>query len=687
MFSNTLPQGYVLKSKLYNYRIEKVLGQGAFGITYLARMELQGGLGNLESSIHVTIKEFFMKEISGREGTSVTSSASSKGGLFYEYKAKFAREAKNLSKLKHPNIVNVMEFFEANNTCYYVMEYLSGGDLDSLIEHRGRLSEADTLKYTRQIAVALSFMHENKMLHLDLKPKNVMLNADGNAILIDFGLSKQYDKSGEPESSTTVGRGTPGYAPLEQANYQDGHGFPVTMDVYALGATMYKMLTGKRAPEASVILNEGFPRETMQSLGVSSPIIDIVNKAMKPLKKDRYQQVSQLLNTLPCEEQEETIIDNQSKVNTQKAEHATTKATKANVQEPKKDGFSLKDKSAWFLLASFLLFLLSSCSIGWYAPLYAIGGVAFYGLILLISLPFKKFGDAILYGCCFIGLLLPLLFDWNWATFCFIGAGVLIVLYTIASYNKRNKWIVSALILLGTLFNSYVWFSRNILQGHNNNEAIVEPKDTTTGATRVLDGSEKQEGNVFSEEDAQSFDGETNGYKWIDLGLPSGLKWAACNVGAETPRMAGDYYAWGETSTRSSYTENNKYYYSDKGLNRQHDVASKKMGHAWSIPSVKDFEELINNCEYKVDEKGAVFVGKNGHKLYFPFSGTKYDNKVDNGNGDNICNTPYWTSTPWITDDITFHNSGAKTFSLWKDHAEIDQLAAFHGLNVRAVTK
>ena len=76
--SNTLPTGFVLKSKLYNYRIEKVLGQGAFGITYLARIELQGGLGNLESSIHVTIKEFFMKEISGREGTLVTSSASSR---------------------------------------------------------------------------------------------------------------------------------------------------------------------------------------------------------------------------------------------------------------------------------------------------------------------------------------------------------------------------------------------------------------------------------------------------------------------------------------------------------------------------------------------------------------------------------------------------------------------------------
>ena len=298
MFSNTLPQGYVLKSKLYNYRIEKVLGQGAFGITYLARMELQGGLGNLESSIHVTIKEFFMKEISGREGTSVTSSASSKGGLFYEYKEKFAREAKNLSKLKHPNIVNVMEFFETNNTCYYVMEYLSGGDLDSLIEHRGRLSESDTLRYTRQIAEALSFMHENKMLHLDLKPKNVMLNADGNAVLIDFGLSKQYDKSGEPESSTTVGRGTPGYAPLEQANYQDGHGFPVTMDVYALGATMYKMLTGKRAPEASVILNEGFPQDSFHSVNCSESTLDCIMKAMEPRKKYRIPDIPQFLSII-----------------------------------------------------------------------------------------------------------------------------------------------------------------------------------------------------------------------------------------------------------------------------------------------------------------------------------------------------------------------------------------------------
>lgn len=294
----TLQQGIYLQGVSYNYIIEKVLGQGAFGITYLAKLELKGGLGHLNSNFRVTIKEFFMKEINGREGTNVTSSSNSKGGLFYEYKEKFAREARNLSKLQHPNIVNVMEYFEANGTCYYVMEYLCGGDLDSMIETRGGLTESECIRYSMQIGEALLFMHNNKMLHLDLKPKNVMLNDKEEAILIDFGLSKQYDKSGEPESSTKVGMGTPGYAPLEQANYQEGHGFPVTMDVYAFGATMFKMLTGKCAPEASVILNDGFPVNELSSRHIGEEIIAIIEKAMAPMKKNRYQSVEDMLNSL-----------------------------------------------------------------------------------------------------------------------------------------------------------------------------------------------------------------------------------------------------------------------------------------------------------------------------------------------------------------------------------------------------
>ena len=215
-----------------------------------------------------------------------------------DYRKKFAREAENLSKLNHPNIIRVLESFESNNTIYYAMEYIDGGSLDDYIAHCGSINEKETAELISQIGDALSFMHQHKMLHLDLKPANIMRRSKGELVLIDFGLSKQYDGLGEPESSTTVGRGTPGYAPLEQANYQDGHGFPVTMDVYALGATMFKMLTGERAPEASVILNEGFDALVDKMKNVSLETKNIVCKSMSPTKKKRFQSVKEMLSAI-----------------------------------------------------------------------------------------------------------------------------------------------------------------------------------------------------------------------------------------------------------------------------------------------------------------------------------------------------------------------------------------------------
>lgn len=291
--------GHILHGRNYGYEIQKVLGQGSFGITYLAEVRMEGALGSLHSNVNVAVKEFFMKELNGREGSSVTSG--SKNGLFSDYLKKFKKEAENLAKLNHPNIVRVLESFEANNTAYYVMEYLSGGNLDQAIGDKG-LSINEVIRYTIQIGHAISFMHDHKMLHLDLKPGNVVLDDNRNAILIDFGLSKQYDESGHPESSTSVGAGTPGYSPLEQANYHAGKDFPVTMDIYALGGTMFKMLTGIRPPEASVILNDGFPEQVLMSSCESKELVSCVEKAMTPIKKMRYQDVREMITAVSaCE--------------------------------------------------------------------------------------------------------------------------------------------------------------------------------------------------------------------------------------------------------------------------------------------------------------------------------------------------------------------------------------------------
>ena len=295
---NVLKPNTVLQGKFYTYTIQKVLGQGTFGITYLAttQVKITGALGEIDTIIQVAIKEFFMRDINGRTENTVTTG--SQGGVYANYKKKFAREAENLSKLDHPHIVKVLEYFEANNTVYYAMEYVEGGNLDAYITQHNGLPEAECVKYARQIGSALSYMHAHKMLHLDLKPGNIMLRPNKDAVLIDFGLSKQYNENGEPESSTSVGSGTPGYAPLEQANYHEGKDFPVTMDVYALGATMFKMLTGVRPPEASVILNDGFPAYELQKHHVGDALTACVGKAMAALRKDRPQSVEEFLKEL-----------------------------------------------------------------------------------------------------------------------------------------------------------------------------------------------------------------------------------------------------------------------------------------------------------------------------------------------------------------------------------------------------
>lgn len=294
--SHSLPIGTTLKGKSNTYTIVDVLGQGSFGITYLAEFQIYNAEGN-NASILVAIKEFFMHEINGRKDSTVTTG--SKASLFEYYKNKFYSESRNLANLNHPNIIKVIDNFAHNNTYYYVMEYVDAGSLDRKIENNGCLEEQDALTIVRQVGSALKYMHDQGMLHLDVKPGNIMLRSSGDCVLIDFGLSKQYDENGDPESSTTVGSGTPGYAPLEQINRDKDSGFPVTMDVYALAASLYKMLTGNRPPLPSYILNKGFPSNKLSSKGVTVDSISAIERAMRPRKNERPQSIDEFISLLP----------------------------------------------------------------------------------------------------------------------------------------------------------------------------------------------------------------------------------------------------------------------------------------------------------------------------------------------------------------------------------------------------
>ena len=281
------------------YTIVKSLGQGSFGITYLAttKLTMMGKLGQMDTTVNVAIKEFFMSEMNSRadDGGSIEGSS---GSLFINYRQKFRKEAENLSHLDHPNIVKVLEVFDENNTTYYVMQYIDGESLDDYILRNNGISENKAISILKDIGGAIQYMHSHKMLHLDLKPKNVMLDKEGNSFLIDFGLSKQYTDNGEPESSTTIGAGTPGYAPIEQANYKQDGSFPTTLDVYALGATFFKMLSGNKPQHASEVLEEGLDIVALTKKGVSRSTINAVTKAMAPIKKNRYQTITEFLSAL-----------------------------------------------------------------------------------------------------------------------------------------------------------------------------------------------------------------------------------------------------------------------------------------------------------------------------------------------------------------------------------------------------
>ncbi|MBQ8463199.1 MAG: serine/threonine protein kinase [Prevotella sp.] len=277
------------------YRIEKVLGQGGFGITYLAttKTTVQGALGEMEVEIKVAIKEFFMKEYQLREGDSalVETPSMASRELASQYRAKFIKEAQSLSRMKHPRIITVADVFEENNTVYYVMRYLSGGSLQDYVRRStdGHLSENEAVRFAIQIGEGLEYMHtEHQACHYDVKPGNILLDDKGDAVLIDFGLSKNYDAAGQQTSSTPVGI-SQGFAPLEQYN-QMLDKFSPQSDIYSLGATLFFMLTGQVPPEASMVNEDGLPEAPVW---VSQRVWKTVEAAMQPRKKDRPQSIRQ----------------------------------------------------------------------------------------------------------------------------------------------------------------------------------------------------------------------------------------------------------------------------------------------------------------------------------------------------------------------------------------------------------
>ena len=280
-----LKVGTILRS---TYRIDSYLSSGGFGNTYIAT--------NIEFDERVAIKEFFMKGVTQRDDnqTTVSVSNSENKDSFLTQREKFKKEARRLRKLQNEHLVRVHDLFDENGTTYYVMDYVDGENLSEWLKRTGRpMTESEVHLILPQILDALKAVHNEGFCHLDIKPSNIMLEKGGKIKLIDFGASKQLGANGAlTTNAPTAFAQTPGYAPREQIEQNLDKIGPWT-DIYALGATLYNLLTNKRPPMPTDI-DDDISQDKHLALPFPESVGDLrflVLQMMKPNRLQRPQNV------------------------------------------------------------------------------------------------------------------------------------------------------------------------------------------------------------------------------------------------------------------------------------------------------------------------------------------------------------------------------------------------------------
>ncbi|MGE0736005.1 MAG: serine/threonine protein kinase [Alphaproteobacteria bacterium] len=231
-YHGALPIGF----ELMEYGIDRVLGQGGFGITYLAHDK------NLKKKF--AIKEYLPENFAYRDGDAIKAKPASKADFEWGLE-RFLQEARTLAQFEHPNIVPVARFFRENGTAYMVMAYQDGQDLGRILDTYGKLEETELEEVLYPLMDGLERVHNAGILHRDIKPENIFIRTDGQPVLLDFGAARQAIGERGRNVTRIV---TPNYAPHEQY-YSDSNMGPWT-DIYALAAVIYEGIGGEPPPEA-----------------------------------------------------------------------------------------------------------------------------------------------------------------------------------------------------------------------------------------------------------------------------------------------------------------------------------------------------------------------------------------------------------------------------------------------------
>ena len=273
---NALPTGYALQE----YRIEKVLGVGGFGLTYLA---LDGNL-----NLKVAIKEYLPEDIATRGADqSITPRSPDAAETFGWGKQRFMDESRTVASFRHPNIVRVMRFFEGNGTAYMVMEFVEGAALSDWMKTRRPLVQALAASLIGPLLDGLQVVHKAGFLHRDIKPGNIYIREDGTPVLLDFGSARQ-------KSTELTAVVSPGFAPFEQYHTQGNQG--PWSDLYALGGVLYWMVTGNKPHEAAARIKADTMPSALQAADRSlyrPEFLSAIDWALAPNEDQRPQSVAE----------------------------------------------------------------------------------------------------------------------------------------------------------------------------------------------------------------------------------------------------------------------------------------------------------------------------------------------------------------------------------------------------------
>ena len=292
--TNTLAKGTILK----DYEIVGVLGTGGFGITYKA----------IHTTLNITraIKEYMPSSYASRGSDSITvisHTANKEDGVYEWGKKRFSQEAKLLSEFNFPSIVKILDYFEANNTAYFVMEYYDGDTLEKFLqkENSREIPEDEIVSIIMPILEGLKIVHKSGYLHRDIAPDNIFLRDEQMPVLIDFGASRNAVGNKSQNMSAII---KAGYSPVEQ--YTANSSQNATADIYAISAVMYEMITKKRPPESNFRQLEMYddkpdPIENIvekYSTKYSKPFLETIQKGLEVRQKDRIQSIAEFQEKL-----------------------------------------------------------------------------------------------------------------------------------------------------------------------------------------------------------------------------------------------------------------------------------------------------------------------------------------------------------------------------------------------------